>query len=96
MIEITNIKASLKQGSTEESCLKACKREATRLLDIRPQEDVYKRQSSICIHAVTTLICGVIPILRRPFLDWLDKQDGVMPYVICIGRDACLLYTSLS
>ena len=30
MIEITNIKASLKQGSTEESCLKACKREATR------------------------------------------------------------------
>ena len=38
MIEITNIKASLKQGSTEESCLKACKREATRLLDIRPQD----------------------------------------------------------
>ena len=47
--------------------------------------------SSICIHAVTTLICGVIPILRRPFLDWLDKQDGVMPYVICIGRDALLM-----
>lgn len=38
MIEITNIKVSLKQGSTEESCLKACKREATRLLDIRPQD----------------------------------------------------------
>lgn len=38
MIEITNIKASLKQGSTEESCLKACRREATRLLDIRPQD----------------------------------------------------------
>ena len=38
MIEIANIKASLKQGSTEESCLKACKREATRLLDIRPQD----------------------------------------------------------
>ena len=38
MIEITNIKASLKQGSTEESCLKACKREATRLLDIQSQD----------------------------------------------------------
>lgn len=47
--------------------------------------------SSICIHAVTTLICGVIPILRRPFLDWLDKQDGIMPYVIRIGRDALLM-----
>lgn len=38
MIEITNIKASLKQGSTEESCLKACKREATRLLNIQSQD----------------------------------------------------------
>ena len=38
MIEITNIKASLKQGSTEESCLKACKREAIRLLDIQSQD----------------------------------------------------------
>ena len=47
--------------------------------------------SSICIHAVTTLICGVIPILRRPFLDWLDKQDGIMPHVISIGRDALLM-----
>ena len=37
MIEITNIKASLKQGSTEESCLKACKREATRLLNVQSQ-----------------------------------------------------------
>lgn len=47
--------------------------------------------SSICIHAVTTLICGVIPILRRPFLDWLDKQAGVMPHAICIGRDVLLI-----
>ena len=38
MIGITNIKASLKQGSTEESCLKACKREATRLLNIQSQD----------------------------------------------------------
>ena len=38
MIEITNIKVSLKQGSTEASCLKACKREATRLLNIQPQD----------------------------------------------------------
>ena len=38
MIEITNIKVSLKQGSTEELCLKACKREATRLLNIQPQD----------------------------------------------------------
>ena len=34
MIEITNIKASLKEGSTEESCLTAFKREATRVLNI--------------------------------------------------------------
>ena len=47
--------------------------------------------SSICIHAVTTLICGVVPILRRPFLDWLNKQDGVMPYAISIGRDVLLM-----
>ena len=38
MIEITNIKASLKQGSTEESCLKACKREAIRLLNVQSQD----------------------------------------------------------
>ena len=38
MIEITNIKVSLKQGSTEELCLKACEREATRLLNIQPQD----------------------------------------------------------
>ena len=41
MIEITNIKVNLKQGSTEESCLKACKREAIRLLSIQPQDIVH-------------------------------------------------------
>ena len=42
-------------------------------------------------HPATDPIVAAIPILRRPFLDWLDKQDGVMPYVIGIGRDALLM-----
>ena len=48
-------------------------------------------EATVTAHAVITLLCAMVPLVKAPIQAWFERPGSIMSYAMCLMRDVLLM-----